>query len=458
MTSKVLSAAVLAAVCGALVACNETPVQPVAVAPVSEAGSYRPIPQPKPLPTFEGYAPGGASTGAAGAPGAAAPGGGLTISPNPSIQNEDAFVAIYAKHNARMMIFVNRTLKGDPIPTAQLQEISRVERTQSATGAVAVTNTNTVTGSGQSASSGFGGSSASTNNINRNTSSSFTSGGPAQYSASTSVMTAPDTFGLTGADYQAVEMSITQYFNNSGKVDVRDSEAARAKLDREQVLRIENGDSAANRLLATEHLADVIVHITASPTTQSAYGRAVRLNAKAVGTTDGRLLGVCSLDLPLPLTRPIINDFTRHMTEELMKQMAIKWAVGPEYDPIEVRIYKAASIDDSSKIATWIKKAPGVSKVDLAQATGGSSTSYAVVKVAFNGSPWALYEEIKDSVGQSQGLKAVDLQNNTINLEISGPMNLVTTTRAVETTTTTETHVTEQQKVEPISPAPAQPR
>ena len=238
-------------------------------------------------------------------------------------------------------------------------------------------------------------------------------------------MTAPDTFGLTGADYQAVEMSITQYFNNSGKVDVRDSEAARAKLDREQVLRIENGDSAANRLLATEHLADVIVHITASPTTQSAYGRAVRLNAKAVGTTDGRLLGVCSLDLPLPLTRPIINDFTRHMTEELMKQMAIKWAVGPEYDPIEVRIYKAASIDDSSKIATWIKKAPGVTKVDLAQATGGSATSYAVVKVAFNGSPWALYEEIKDSVGQSQGLKAVDLQNNTINLEISGPMNLV---------------------------------
>ena len=154
MMSKVLSAAVLAAVCGGMVACNETPVQPVAVAPVSDPGSYRAIPQPKPLAPVEGYAPGGAQLGAGGATGA--PSGGLTISPNPSIQNEDAFVAIYAKHNARMMIFVNRTLKGDPIPNAQLQEISRVERTQSATGAVAVTNTNTVTGQGSRRRRGLG--------------------------------------------------------------------------------------------------------------------------------------------------------------------------------------------------------------------------------------------------------------------------------------------------------------
>ena len=455
MTSRVLSAAVLAAVFGALVACNETPVRPVAVLPAGDPAAYRPVVQLKPLPPSEGYVSRGAvQPGAAGAPS-----GELTISPNPSIQNEDAFVAIYAKHNARMMIFVNRTLKGDPVPNAQLQEIARVERTQSATGAVAVNNTNTVTGSGQSASAGFGGSSASSNNTNSNIGSSFTSGGPAQYTASTSVMVTPDSLGLTGSDYQSIETSIAQYFNNSGKVDVRDSEAARAKLDREQILRIENGDSAANRILGTEHLADVIVHITASPTTQSAFGaRAVRLNAKAVGTTDGRLLAVCSLDLPLPLTRPVINDFTRHMTEELMRQMAIRWAVGPEYDPIEVRIYKAASIDDSSKIATWIKKAPGVTKVDLGQATAGAGTSYAVVKVAFNGSPWALYEEIKDSVGLSQGLKAVDLQNNTINLEITGPIDLVTTTRSVETTTTTETHVMEERRVEPINPAPAQPR
>jgi hypothetical protein len=403
MTCKFFSAAVLAVAFGTLVACNETPLQPVAVPSASDPGAYRPMPAPKPLPPSEGYTAGGAAQQpgpaqpGSGAPGAGAPGaapsGGLTISPNQSIQNEDAFVAVYAKHNARMMVFVNRTLTGDPVPDAQLQAIA--------------------------------------------------AGGQTQGSE------------LSSADYQMIETSIAQYFNNSGRVDVRDSEAARARLNREQILRVENGDSAVNRLLATEHLADVIVHITANPTSQSAFGnRAIRMNAKAVGTTDGRVLALSSLDLPLPATRPIINDFTRHMTEDLMRQMAIKWALPAEFDPIEVRIYKAASIDDSSKVASWIKKAPGVSNVDLRSATGGSATSYAVLHVAFNGSPWQLYEEVKDSVGQSQGIKAVDLQNNTINLEITGPMNLVTTTRAVETTTTTETHVTEERRVDPVRPAP----
>jgi len=348
MKMQAITAAILAASL-ALVACQETPVQPVAVLPASDPNAYRPQPMPKPLPPSEGYATGGVPQpgGAPGAGGAASGGGGgLTISPNPSIANEDAFVAVYAKHNARLMIFVNRTLSGDPQAVAAN--------------------------------------------------------------------------GVSGADYQMIESSIAQYFNNSGKVDVRDSEAARAKLNREQILRIENSDAAATRLLATELQADVVVHVTASPTTQSQFGEhAIRMSAKAVGTTDGRVLAVTSLDLPTPATRPLINDFTRHMTEDLMRQMAIKWALPAEFDPIEVRIYKAATVDDSLKVANWIRKTPGVSKVDLTQATGGTATSYAVLRIAFNGSPWALYEEIKDSVGMSAGLKAVDMQNNTINLEIT---------------------------------------
>src|SRR4051812_33065851 len=104
MKKQAFTAAILVASL-ALAACNETPVQPVAVLPASDPNAYRPQPMPKPLPPSEGYTPGGGAPGAGGA----AP-GGLTVSPNPSIANEDAFVAVYAKHNARMMIFVNRTL------------------------------------------------------------------------------------------------------------------------------------------------------------------------------------------------------------------------------------------------------------------------------------------------------------------------------------------------------------
>jgi len=85
-----------------------------------------------------------------------------------------------------------------------------------------------------------------------------------------------------------IEASLVQYFDNSGKVRVQDSEAARAKLTREQVLRLENGDPAANRLLAVELQADVLIRVTAKPTTQ-ANGPAIRLIAKAVSTTDARI-------------------------------------------------------------------------------------------------------------------------------------------------------------------------
>ncbi|HEY4330367.1 MAG TPA: hypothetical protein VGN88_11570 [Phycisphaerae bacterium] len=457
MTWRLLSAAVMATAFSALVGCENTPVAPVAVPAVSDASAYRPVPAPKQLPP-DGYIPPSLiqpqqpqQPGMAGGPGAP---GTLVISPSPSIKNEDAFVATYQKRSPRMMIFVNRTIEGDPISNDRLQELMRVEHTQSSTGAVAVTNSNTVTGSGQSASAGFGGSSAASNNTNRNNSSSFTSGGPAQYNNTTSIKVAGDNMGIGNDDYQMIEASITRYFDNSGKIRVQDSDAARSKLSREQLLRIENGDPAANRLLATELQADVLVRVTASPTTQAASGTpAIRLVAKAVGTTDARNLGTAFVDMPLPVSKTNINLYTQYLTSELMGQMALKWA---QPDTIEVRIYKAASIDDSLKIQQWLQATKGVSGVRVNGATGGASTSYADFAVGYDGAPEGLYADLKAAIGMSQGLKAVDLQSNTINLEVTGPMNLVTTTRHVESTTTTETGTTEDRRVEPINPAPAQ--
>ena len=101
-----------------------------------------------------------------------------------------------------------------------------------------------------------------------------------------------DVAGATPEDYALIETSVVQYFDNSGKVVIQDRRTrARAKLDRERALRIENGDPAAIRLLTTELQQDILIHITATPTNQSSFGQAIRLNAKAVGTTDGRILG-----------------------------------------------------------------------------------------------------------------------------------------------------------------------
>src|SRR5581483_2455197 len=101
----------------------------------------------------------------------------------------------------------------------------------------------------------------------------------------------------------------------------------------------------ANRLLATERQADVLIRVTAKPTNQSSGGPAIRLIAKAVSTTDAANLGTAFVDMPLPMSKPNINVYTRYLTGQLMRQMAIRWAQPPEFDPIEVRIYKAATID-----------------------------------------------------------------------------------------------------------------
>jgi len=463
MKWQALAAAVLGTA-GVLAGCSETPVPTVAVPRQDDASAYRPVPQPKPLPpngTIVGGVPqmapppqpaGGSIMPPNGAPAAAAPGGYA-----PSIENEDAFVAAYARRSPRIMVFVNRTLQGESLPKDAMETILQKQEVQSSTGAVNVASSSNTTGGGQSSTVVFGGSSASNTNINTNQASSFTSGGPAEYSHTTywkKPTDQRDAFGATADDYGMIESSLVEYFDNSGKVRVQDSDAAREKLSREQILRIENGDPKANELLKTELQTDVLIRVTATPTTQSANGPAIRLIAKAIGTTDARNLGNATVDMPMPMTKQNINVYTRYLASKLMGQMAQKWRLPPEYNPIEVRIYKAATIDDSLKISDWLKKTDGVASVRTTGATGGSTTSYAVLSVGFAGAPEDLYANLKSAIGLSTGLKAVDLQNNTINLEVTGPMNLVTTTRHVESTTTVETHTTDEQRIEPINPAP----
>ncbi len=368
--------------------CTGTPVQTVAVPRADDPSAYRPQIEPKPLPP-DGYMYGQP----AGQP---MPQGGQQTLGNPSIENEDAFVAAYQKRSPRIMVFVNRTIEGEPLSKDNLDDVIR----------------------GQ--------------NI-------------------------PSAIGATSVDYDMMEASLVQFFDNSGKVRVVDSAAARQKLNREQLLRIENADPAANQLLATELKQDVLIQVIAAPTRQAASGQpAVRLIAKAVSTTDARTLGTAMVDMPLPMSKTNITIYTRYLAGDLMGQMAKKWSQPAQFDPIEVRIYKTASVDDSLAIRKWMTNAPGVSNVQTTGATGGAGASYATFLVGFGGAPEDFYAELKDGIGQSTGLKAVDLTGNTISLEVTGPMNLVTTTRHVDTTTTVETRTTEERHQEPVTPAATQ--
>jgi hypothetical protein len=421
-----------------------------------DQNAYQPQVQPKPLPPPD-YVPGQPyQPGQPGQPGMM-PGQpmGQPGVLNRSIPNEQLFVQAYAAHrNPRIMVFVNRTITGEALPKDGLEELMRVEEKQRATGALSVQTNNTSNSNSQNTSTGYGGANASNSNSNTVNSGSFSSNGPAEYSKITSTKKQADKYDQIGAsadDYQLIEASIVKYFDNSGKVTIQDAEAARGKLDREMVLRIENGDPAAQRLLSTELQQDILIRVTAVPTSHASVGPAVRLMAKAVSTTDARSLGTAFVDMPLPMTKTNINIYTGYLSSELMGEIAKKWTNAT--DTVEVRIYKAASVDDSLKVRSWLQKTRGVSSVTSRGATGGATTSYSAFAVNYSGAPEDLYADLKDAIGASQGLKAVDLQNNTISLEVTGTLNLVTTTRKTETMTTTTT--TEERRVEPINPAPA---
>ena len=315
------------------------------------------------------------------------------------LPEEANFVRAYqAARSPRLMVFVNRTIQGEVLPHDQLVQ------------------------AGQQA------------NVN------------GQY----------DNIGASRTDYEAIELSLLNYLSAPG-VDVRDSDVLRAKMNREEVLRLENNDRSVVPLLKTEFQTDILLQVAATPTSHASSGQAVRMLAKAIRTTDGRVLASDYQDLPLPMTKTAINVFTRQIARQVMAQMANVWGNGgtPAFDPVEVRIYKAATVDDALRLRTWVQKVRGVRQVVSRGMTGGSNTAYAVLSVAYDGPPEDLYADLKANAGASAGLKAVDVQANTISLEVTGPMELHTLTTTTTTEVKTETQTQTTDTAQPINPAPA---
>ncbi len=326
MKTHALAAAALGA--ALLVGCNQTPVANVPIPSPNDPNAYQPMVAPKPL------APNGTIVGsvppAPPPPAPPAPGGPGAMAPG--IENEDAFVAAYAKAHPRIMIFVNRTIQGDPIPHDQMETFLQKEQTQSSTGAVQVASNDNNTGNGQASTVFFGGQSGSASSTAQNSAKSFTSSGPATYNDTTywkRPADKTDAFGASNADYTLIESSLVEYFDESGRVNVQDADAAREKLTRAQVLRIENADPQAADLLKSELGTDVLIRVSAAPTTQSAMGPAIRLIATAVDTGDTRVLGNASVDMQLPMTKENVNVYTRYLASKLMGQMANKWNAQP---------------------------------------------------------------------------------------------------------------------------------
>jgi hypothetical protein len=126
-------------------------------------------------------------------------------------------------------------------------------------------------------------------------------------------------------DYAAMENVLTDWLAAGGKVAVISPVAARQTLDAQQVRDLDSGHPARPQEISDRLRADVLVLIEAQPTRQSSDGPMLRLVADATNLRGVESIGRAVVDVPPPLDKPRINDYTRFVARKLMDGMASSW-------------------------------------------------------------------------------------------------------------------------------------
>jgi hypothetical protein len=211
-----------------------------------------------------------------------------------------AFVDAYTHvGRPRIVVFVNRTLEGDLLPS----------------NGAAAGGSNGVTGQNRNE--------VTIENRDRRETGARSSDGylqPGQYNASDARQ----------IDYEAIETVLTDWLAAGGKVSIISPVAARGRLTNEQQRDVETGQAHAMSGLARALDADVLVQVSARPTHQTQRGLEVRMVAEAINVQGGQSIGRAVVDMPPPLDKPRINKFTRFLARVLMDRMIGTWENMPQ--------------------------------------------------------------------------------------------------------------------------------
>lgn len=206
-----------------------------------------------------------------------------------------AFVDAYSHvGRPRIVVFVNRTLDGQLLPTND---------------------------AGAAASNGASGQNRNEVTIEtrdrRDTSGTGSDGylQPGQYSASEARQ----------IDYEAIETVLTDWLAAGGKVAIVSPVTARQRMSADQQRDVETGQARAMSTLGRTLDADVLVQVSARPTRQTRGGLEVRMVAEAINVQGGQSIGRAVVDMPPPLDKPRINKFTRFLARVLMDRMIGTW-------------------------------------------------------------------------------------------------------------------------------------
>lgn len=244
------------------------------VPPAVGQESYRPESEPpKPLP-----------------PQTVIPGGDRPFNDPPLLTDTPpeakTFVESYRRvGRPRIVVFVNRTLEGQIVPTTST-DVERVEQ-----------RTRTRTGPGQVV--------ETRRTLKRD-----------EY----------DELGARPIDYELMENLLADWMAADGQVTIISPTLSRRKLTDDEKQALHAGRPQALSDLARQLDADILIQVQARPTRQTPDGLELRVVTEAMNIKGGESLARASVDIYPPLDKVQRNKFTRFVSRKLMDGMTQTWS------------------------------------------------------------------------------------------------------------------------------------
>lgn len=285
---------------------------PTPVVPPPQLGRdtfHREVDYPKPLPPQQAVAPGPQ-------PFYDEP---LLVDQPPEAK---AFVEAYRKvGRPRIVVFVNRTLEGQMVPTHDDGQPERVTETvRSATTGVKVDSKRY-----ERSADNYG-------EKTRDDRDRFQTTGAGEYKETTTTYLKPgeyDAVDAKGIDYGMMETLLADWMGADGKVTIISPTLVRKKLTEQQIKDIQSGRPQVLSEIAEGLDADILIQVQARPTRQSPRGLDVRILAEAMNVRGGESLARAAVDLEPPLDKLQTNSYTRFMARKLMDGMIQSWNSPP---------------------------------------------------------------------------------------------------------------------------------
>jgi hypothetical protein len=130
---------------------------------------------------------------------------------------------------------------------------------------------------------------------------------------------------LKGLDSQAIENTLSDWMSSNGQVTLLSPTSTRSKLSEDQIKGVQHADSKSLGEVADQLGVDVVIRVEAEPTDQYPQTDRIRLVAEALNTKDAISLGHAFVDMPIPVQKPQINEYTRYLARKLMDDMTGTW-------------------------------------------------------------------------------------------------------------------------------------